>query len=58
MTSCARARSRDVQRIEQTLDGLLDFCNHDAALVMFKQLCQHHWRIEPRATVSDVHARA
>lgn len=50
-----RTRSRDVQRIEQTLDGLLDFCNHEAALVMFKQLCRHYWQVNPHATASCVH---
>jgi hypothetical protein len=51
-----QTQSRDVRRIEQTLDGLLGFCNHDAALVMFKQLCRHYWQIDPRATASYVHA--
>ena len=48
-------RSRDVRRIEQTLDGLLDFCGHDAALLLFRRLCRHYSTIDPQATVDYIY---
>jgi hypothetical protein len=51
-----RTGSRDVQRIEQTLDGLLDFACYDPVLAMFKRLCRYYWDIDPRATGGYVDA--
>ena len=51
-----RTRSRDTQHIEHTLDGLLDFCGHEPALQLYKQLCRHYWDIDPAATVDYVKA--
>jgi len=51
-----RLRSRDAGQIERTLDGLLGFCGHDAALALFKQLCRYYWDIDPEATAWYVHA--
>ena len=45
-----RTGSRDVQQIEHTLDGLLDFCGHAPVLEMYKRLCRHYWDIDPAAT--------
>jgi len=45
-----RTRSRDTQRIEHTLDGLLDFCGHEPVLQLYKKLCRHYWDIDPAAT--------
>ena len=42
-----RTRSRDVQLIEHTLDGLLDFCGHEPVLQLYKRLCRHYWDIDP-----------
>lgn len=50
------SRSRDVRQIEQTLDGLLDFCGHDPALQLYRRLCRHYFDIDPAATVSYVDA--
>ncbi len=44
------SQSRDVQLIEHTLDGLLDFCGHDPVLQLYKKLCRHYWNIDPAAT--------
>jgi hypothetical protein len=33
-----RSHSRDPEHIEHTLDGLLDFCGYEPALVLFKKL--------------------
>ena len=49
-----RSRSRDVRHIEQTLDGLLDFCGYDPALLLFKRLCRHYSEIDPAATADYV----
>ena len=51
-----RTRSRDVKRIEHTLDGLLDFCGDESVLQMYKQLCRHYWEIDPAATAEYVNA--
>ena len=51
-----RTRSRDVKRIERTLDGLLDFCGDESVLQMYKQLCRHYWDIDPVATAEYVNA--
>jgi hypothetical protein len=42
-------RSRDVRQIEQTLDGLLDFCGHEQALLLYRRLCRHYFDIDPAA---------
>lgn len=51
-----RAGSRDVQQIERTLDGLLDFCGHPPVLAMYRRLCRHYWDIDPAATADYVRA--
>jgi hypothetical protein len=51
-----RSRSRDTQHIEHTLDGLLDFCGYEPALVLFKKLCRHYWEIDPVATARQINA--
>lgn len=51
-----KAQSRDVRRIERCLDGILDFCFDDGALVLYKKLCRYYFDIDPEATVSYVHA--
>ena len=47
-------RSRDIQHIEHTLDGLLDFCGHEPVLEMYRQLCRHYWNIDPAATADYI----
>ena len=49
-----RTRSRDIRRIEHTLDGLLAFCGHKPALQLYKKLCRHYWDIDPAATVDYI----
>ena len=49
-----RCRSRDIRHIEHTLDGLLDFCGYDPALLLFRRLCRHYGEIDPAATASYV----
>ena len=51
-----RSRSRDTRHIEHTLDGLLDFCGYEPALVLYKRLCRHYWEIDPVATASYIRA--
>lgn len=51
-----RTRSRDIQQIEHTLDGLLDFCGHEPMLRMYKDLCRHYWDIDPTATADYIKA--
>jgi len=49
-----RSGSRDVKRIERTLDGLLDFGDDGACLRLYKRLCRHYWTIDPAATAEYV----
>ncbi|HBA72851.1 MAG: hypothetical protein A2X82_01070 [Geobacteraceae bacterium GWC2_55_20] len=49
-------RSRDVRQIEQTLDGLLDFCGHEQALLLYRRLCRHYFDIDPAATADYINA--
>lgn len=49
-------RSRDVRHIEETLDGLLDFCGHEPALLLYRRLCRHYFDIDPAATVGYINA--
>jgi len=51
-----KAQSRDSRRIERCLDGMLDFCFDDEVLVLYKKLCRYYVDIDPKATVSYVHA--
>ena len=51
-----RSGSRDVQRIEHTLDQLLDVACLPKGLALFKNLCRHYWTLDPQATASYVHA--
>ncbi|MFO1219630.1 MAG: hypothetical protein U1E89_14785 [Burkholderiaceae bacterium] len=51
-----RAGSRDAAHIERTLDGLLDFCGHEAVLAMYKQLCRHYGALDPTAAADYVNA--
>jgi len=51
-----RTGSRDVQQIEHTLDGMLDFCGHAPVLEMYRRLCRHYWDIDPEATAYYVRA--
>lgn len=51
-----RTGSRDVQQIERTLDGLLDFCGHAPVLGMYRRLCRHYWDIDPVAAADYIKA--
>ncbi|MEN9576760.1 MAG: hypothetical protein RL514_4615 [Verrucomicrobiota bacterium] len=51
-----RSRSRDARHIEHTLDGLLGFCGHPPALLLYRRLCRHYFSINPVATAEYVHA--
>jgi hypothetical protein len=48
--------SRNVHHIEQTLDGLLDFCCFDPALQLYRRLCRHYLDIDPMATAFYVNS--
>jgi hypothetical protein len=49
-------RSQDVRQIEHTLDGLLDFCGHEQALLLYRRLCRHYFDIDPAATADYINA--
>ncbi|MBI4763064.1 MAG: hypothetical protein HY787_00460 [Deltaproteobacteria bacterium] len=51
-----KAQSRDPQRIEHLLDGMLDFCFDPQMLFLYKKLCRYYFKIDPEATASYVHA--
>lgn len=47
-------RSRDVPRIEHTLDRLLDCACHSDGLALFKSLCRHYYSFDPAAAADYV----
>jgi cytoplasmic iron level regulating protein YaaA (DUF328/UPF0246 family) len=49
-----RSDSRDVQRIEHTLDQLQDLACLPEGLALFKTLCRHYWTLDPQATADYV----
>lgn len=49
------SRSRDIRRIEETLDDLLSFCGYRPALDLYKTLCRHYLTIDSAATADYVH---
>ncbi len=49
MEDILRSGSRDVRQIEQTLDGLHDFCGHGPVLMLYRRLCRHYWGIDRAA---------
>ncbi len=51
-----RSGSQDIRHIEHTLDSLLDFCDHEPVLTMYKQICRHYWDIDPEATACYINA--
>jgi hypothetical protein len=51
-----RSGSRDVQRIEHTLDQLLNVACLPEGLALFKTLCRHYWTLDPQATAGYVNA--
>jgi hypothetical protein len=51
-----REQCRDPRRIEQLLDGMLDFAFDEAMLRLYKKLCRYYYAIDPHATVSYVSA--
>lgn len=50
-----RDQCRDPQRIEHTLDGMLDFCFDPSMLILYKKLCRYYFKIDPEATASYVY---
>jgi len=51
-----QSKCRDPQRIEHTLDGILDFCFDPGMLLLYKKLCRYYFEVDPVATVSYVYA--
>lgn len=51
-----RTDCRDAVHIERTLDGLLDFCGHDAILALYKALCRRYLRIDEERTAFYIQA--
>ena len=51
-----REQSRNRQRIEHLLDGMLDFCFDKGMLILYKKLCWYYFSIAPDATVSYIYA--
>ena len=48
------SRTRDVSRIEQTLDRLLDHCGDTRGLELFRRLCRYYYFINPAAAAEYV----
>ena len=49
-------QSHDARRIQNALDGILDFCFDPAMLRLYKTLCRYFYGIDPVATASYVYA--
>lgn len=45
---------RDLQQIEQTLDGLLGFACHPDGVQLYRRLCRHLWAMNPAAAAQYV----
>lgn len=50
------SNSRDISFIENTLDGLLDFCFDPDALLFYRRLCRHYYEIDAVAATNYVNA--
>jgi hypothetical protein len=48
------SKTTDQNRIEHTLDGILDFCFDADMLLLFKKLCRYYFIINPQATASYI----
>jgi len=48
------SKTTDQNRIENMLDGILDFCFDDNMLLLFKKLCRYYLSINPLATASYI----
>ncbi|MEI7982903.1 MAG: hypothetical protein WCI71_14720 [Bacteroidota bacterium] len=44
------SKTTDQNRIEHTLDGILDFCFDADMLLLFKKLCRYYFTINTQAT--------
>lgn len=49
-----RSGNRDAAHTERTLDGMLEFCDHEPMLALYKALCRHFWAVDPEATARHV----
>ena len=50
------SQTRDINRIEHALDGLLSFAFDNKILILFKKLCRYYYFIDPVATASQINA--
>ena len=48
------AQIKDEKRIQQLLDGMLDFCSDEQFLMLFKKLCRYYWFINPYETAQYI----
>jgi hypothetical protein len=51
-----RGKSRDMNRIEHLLDGMLGFCFDGDMLRLYKRLCRYYFEENPQSTAFYVHA--
>lgn len=49
-------KSEDVAEIESLLDQLLDVCDNERALRLYRTLCRHYWTISQTNTAFYVNA--
>ncbi len=48
------SKTSDQNRIEHTLDGILDFCFDTDMLLLFKKLSRYYFTINPLSTISYI----
>ncbi len=49
-----RSQTKDDNKIQHTLDHILDFCFDDQMLLLYKTLCRYYWKINPVATADYI----
>lgn len=54
VTSIIASRTKDVNYICHTLDGILDFCYNDQMLLLYRRLCRYLFDIDQQAAVDYV----
>lgn len=49
-----KGQTKDRNIIERQLDHLLDHCDNEKVVKLFKKLCRHYWEIDASATAEYI----
>lgn len=47
-------QTKDDNKIQLTLDYILDFCYDEQMLILYKKLCRYYWEINPQVTANYI----